>query len=240
MDIYENIIIGNFLFGLGVAVGAKSQVTKSPPISVNLLQQTPLDKQAGDVLLRGACSMRLLEFKRLQNDYGKEISKLRHLEAALSNQSMADLISTSRKVHWFVESNNLKSKFEVNIRPYLDLENPKIEGPSLNKFIAEFVDEGFSAHVSDEKNFSRYLTLLSLCQGTPNGASGGLIVVVDAEGIFHYAVVEDLRELGLELRRYHDRYLHRLFEQEVSHKRQIELERIQQGLDEPKLGGMSR
>lgn len=43
MDIYENIIIGNFLYSFGAAMGARSHV-KELPLSVNLLQQTPLDR----------------------------------------------------------------------------------------------------------------------------------------------------------------------------------------------------
>jgi|GEM_PF-3203239 len=66
MDIYENIIIGNFLYSFGVAMGGRSDA-KELPLLVNLLQQTPLDQGAGDVLVRGARVMRLLEFKRLAN-----------------------------------------------------------------------------------------------------------------------------------------------------------------------------
>lgn len=215
MDIYENIIIGNFLFSLGVAIGARSNTNESPPISVNLLQQTPLDRNTGDVLVRGACAMRLLEFKRLRNDNEKEIAKLRHLEAGLNNQSTVDLIPISRNVHWFIESNNSQSRLAINIRPYLDLENAAIVGPSLDGFIADFVNETSKAKIADENTFSRYLNLLALCQGSPNGASGGLIVVFDEKRVFNYAVIEDLRELGQELSHYHEKFMQRIRTHEI-------------------------
>jgi hypothetical protein len=39
---YENIVIGNFLFGLGAAIGLNTR-GKAQHACVNLLQQTPLD-----------------------------------------------------------------------------------------------------------------------------------------------------------------------------------------------------
>jgi len=83
MDVYENIVIGNFLFGLGVAMGRRSEA-EGLPLSANLLQQTPLDKGCGDVLVQGARAMRILEFKRASNDDFKEKAKLIHLSRALN------------------------------------------------------------------------------------------------------------------------------------------------------------
>lgn len=235
MDIYENVVIGNFLFGLGAAVGARAGFTDSPPISINLLQQTPLDNSAGDVLIQGARTIRLLEFKRTTNDSGKEAGKLRHLKAALSNEFAADLIAVSRNVHWFVETLNRSHKFTVKIRPYLDLEKTELEGPSLNEFISEMVDEAFSPGPTEEETFSRYLTLVSLCQGSATGGSGGLVVSVDTKGTIHYAVVEDLRDLGLELRLYHDLYVSRQRERSMNYQKQLD-----RSLDGPSRGGMER
>jgi hypothetical protein len=43
MKLYENVVIGNFLFSLGFAISAKSK-TNTILTSINLLQQTPADK----------------------------------------------------------------------------------------------------------------------------------------------------------------------------------------------------
>ncbi len=50
VKLYENVVIGNFLYGLGVSVGAQLR-GHVLPASVNLLQQTPEDKALADVLL---------------------------------------------------------------------------------------------------------------------------------------------------------------------------------------------
>lgn len=62
LTLYENIVIGNYLFDLGVRM-AKLRPTL-PLVSVNLLQQTPADRLLGDVLLANAGVCRLIEFKR--------------------------------------------------------------------------------------------------------------------------------------------------------------------------------
>lgn len=66
MKLYENIVIGNFLYGLGFAVRARAHSTGLVvPSVVNLLQQTPADKELADVLLEFPGVVRLIEFKQL-------------------------------------------------------------------------------------------------------------------------------------------------------------------------------
>lgn len=54
MKLYENVIIGNFLYGLGLDIGIKIGLDNGtetlPEIIINLLQQTPADKELGDML----------------------------------------------------------------------------------------------------------------------------------------------------------------------------------------------
>ena len=53
MPIYENLVIGNFLFALGLKIGARRDDYLAPDLGVHLMQQTPLDIVLGDVLLAG-------------------------------------------------------------------------------------------------------------------------------------------------------------------------------------------
>ncbi len=69
MKLYENVVIGNFLYGLGVSVGAQLR-GHILPASVNLLQQTPEDKALADVLLSFPGTLRLIEFKSADNRSG--------------------------------------------------------------------------------------------------------------------------------------------------------------------------
>ena len=74
MPIYENLVIGSFLYALGLRVGASRLDCLAPDFAVHLTQQTPLDKVFGDVMLAGQTSgqtgqksVALLEFKRDAN-----------------------------------------------------------------------------------------------------------------------------------------------------------------------------
>ena len=51
MKLYENIVIGNFLYGLGFAIAKRTASCDFPSI-VNLLQQTPDDAVLGDLLFK--------------------------------------------------------------------------------------------------------------------------------------------------------------------------------------------
>lgn len=45
MKLYENVVIGNFLYGLGFSIGRSLPEQRTSV--VNLLQQTPADKTLG-------------------------------------------------------------------------------------------------------------------------------------------------------------------------------------------------
>ena len=62
MPIYENLVIGNFLFGLGLKVGALRNDYIAPELAVSLLHQTPLEFVLGDVMLAGPRAIALLGF----------------------------------------------------------------------------------------------------------------------------------------------------------------------------------
>jgi len=100
MPIYENLVIGNFLYALGLKMGARLHGDLAPDLAVNLLQQCPLDIVLGDVLLTGLKAVALLEFKREANWKGrwKERSKLLKIEAFLKCPEYQTLRDTSRHV----------------------------------------------------------------------------------------------------------------------------------------------
>lgn len=62
MKLYENVVIGNFLYGLGFSIGM-STIGNNQLSIINLLQQTPADKELGDMLLEFPGVVRLIEFK---------------------------------------------------------------------------------------------------------------------------------------------------------------------------------
>ena len=194
---------------------------ESLPLAVNLLQQTPLDRSAGDVLVQGARVMRLLEFKRQENDDDKETSKLVLLNRMLSARENFDLIPISREVHWFISSKNQNASLNLKIVPYLDFRTAGVRGPNLQKFIDDMVAEAMSTKTDKSALYSRYLRVVANSQGSIKGSSGGLIVSVDGNNKLNYAVVEDLRELGLSLAHLHGIYT----ERQVRRQQEYELKR---------------
>lgn len=69
---------------------------------MNLLQQTPLDKVLGDVMLQFPGAWRLIEFKRVGANLKKERVKLATYRGATRRD--VDLRKASLRAHWFVET----------------------------------------------------------------------------------------------------------------------------------------
>ncbi|WP_223434147.1 MULTISPECIES: hypothetical protein [unclassified Pseudomonas] len=202
MKVYENVVIGNFLYSLGFSV--RSHLNKNTPFPsvVNLLQQTPVDKELGDVLLTFPGLVRLIEFKMKGASLKKEKRRHQLLSLALEREN-AMLVETSKSVHWYVE---LSAKSDTaplisRVVPYLDAFT---DSESLRPGgIEEMVDQTARQAVSETDPLSReqaraYLDLVRLTLGKekPVGA-GGLLLVMDAQGGMHFAQVQDLVDLNL-------------------------------------------
>jgi hypothetical protein len=201
LDTYENIIIGNFLFGFGVEMGLNAR-TEFPPTCCNLLQQQPYDKPLGDLLVFNSRFFRLIEFKRATNDSEKEESKLVELTRAMSASSMQHLEAMSRKIHWFVKSDTRKG-LETWIVPYLDF--PELDQPGgvpttdLGKYARDTARDAFASARLDDHEVEQcrlYLHLLAHCQKTPAAASGALFLQVVA-GQIEYVAVPNLSDILL-------------------------------------------
>lgn len=210
MDIYENIIIGNFLLGLGIAMGMRHSRIPIQPTAVNLLQQTPLDKSFADVLVSNSKIFRLIEFKRRANVSGKETAKREVILDVLKAQP-GDLEALSRKIHWYVESEQNDMKLVTKVVPYLDF--PTLysteERNDLPNFIENMAEEAISSAIEESEIDSCrfYMELLCRCseknEGINTSSSGALLIKTDQWGQLQYAVVNDIRELILPLKMRH-------------------------------------
>src|SRR5271167_4610062 len=101
MKIYENVVIGNFLFALGFAVRAR-QSEKVVATAISLLQQSPADKLLGDLMMEFPGVVRLMEFKTVENRSPKE--RARHTQLSTAIAECPHLESISRAVHWYIET----------------------------------------------------------------------------------------------------------------------------------------
>lgn len=199
MTLYENVIIGNFLYGLGldigITLGLNNENVNLPSI-VNLLQQTPADKELGDMLLEFPGVVRVLEFKNANNPSKKEKKRVEKLEKALADNERMQYVS--RKIHWYIETEPFEEICVNKIVPYLDAYNGTIGIHTLGDFIKSISNEVSNpiSEITHEEQ-KQYLSLISTCQGSGAVSTGGLIVSVSKEGI-SYVEFSQIEQLQLQ------------------------------------------
>lgn len=198
MKLYENIVIGNFLYAFGFAVRARTGRDRVPGV-VNLLQQTPADKPLGDLLLGFPGLVRLIEFKAETNRSKKEKARHTVLQAALRATSPS-LEPVSRRVHWYVETAASAVQGVVaRIVPYLDAFPRDVhKGDDLARFIealATDVAAGGPAQVDEAE--VEYLRWVARTQGGTASGAGALLLVAAADGGLRWVLLSDLLELRL-------------------------------------------
>ena len=199
MKLYENVIIGNFLYTLGLNIGINKELPKYS--SINLLQQTPADKALGDVLLEFPGVVRLIEFKNKKSNKEKEKTRLKLLEMALSGEDK--MIDISRQIHWYIETEPSKDSCFNRIVPYLDAFNSQIYGEyTIETYIKEMVEEIINPlHILNHQDVKKYLKLIQMTQGSSSTGTGGLIINITEQGI-RYVQITDLLDLRLNLKEF--------------------------------------
>jgi hypothetical protein len=203
VKVYENIIIGNFLYALGVSIGkATAGITQFS--SINLLQQTPDDPLLGDLLVEYPGVVKLIEFKNKKSKKAKEKDRIRHLKIALNNDR--EMLEISSAVHWYIETDPLEKICVNRIVPYLNaFESPGSH--TLESFLQNVTEEVANHGQKHSKEIIKaYLQIVAGCQGTQdrNGganeeietSSGGLLLCVSKTGL---AFVQYTNPLQLQL-----------------------------------------
>ncbi|MFO1879635.1 hypothetical protein QOT71_15460 [Pseudomonas aeruginosa] len=213
MKLYENVVIGNFLYGLGFAIRDCLSGHTAFPGMINQLQQTPVDKELADVLLSFPGSVRLIEFKMEGADLKKE--KLRHrlLTLALSGPDDAPLLKVSRSVHWYVEVSTKLTDMPLVCRavPYLDAFSPQPQqgdAASLEHLIEQTAREAVGdLGALAREHAQSYLRRVRLTLAGTSTAAGGLLLVMGKGGTMRFAQLQDISELNLPDRLWLDRAL---------------------------------
>ncbi len=229
MKLYENVVIGNFLYGLGVSIGRRLKSGYLPG-AVSLLQQTPEDKALGDVLLDFPGTLRLIEFKAQGNRSKKELIRYRKLLPTIQEQQ--EMLSISRRVHWYVETAPSPLKgVEAFFSPYLDVFDTK--KPAKQPFALERFIESVANDVILSKNDERdaqekdYLKLVRWCQGVGETGAGALIVVVGSGGGIEFVALEDLMALNMSQQKWMAYKQERELKMERALKMELEKEELQ-------------
>ncbi|MCK2119863.1 hypothetical protein ACO0TC_19160 [Pseudomonas aeruginosa] len=250
MKLYENVVIGNFLYALGFAIGRKTQAGGLMPI-VNLLQQTPDDKRLADVFAYYPGAMRVIEFKRTESNDDKEKEKLRILKRAVKHATNVERVSLA--VHWFVESSVPGKELVSRVVPYLHAYS---DAPTTTDFTS-FVDQTADALLTGDAGCSEemqmgYLDVLAMCNGGTAGRAGrrsrkadgrpqssSLILKLSEKGQLAYAQVTSYEDLRLRRGELFQRYQLELL---AERQEQSELSRSQDydiGPELPRGRGMS-
>jgi hypothetical protein len=183
LKLYENIVIGNYLFDLGVEM-AKAQ-PELPLISLNLLQQTPADRTLADVLLANDGVCRIIEFKRAGKFSAKERWKLEALRAAIAQDEDPELTEElSRWIHWYVEieaPTTLGEPLLSSACCYLDADDDTADRTDIHQFAASTAEGacGEALNSDQRHNIGWYVRWISRLFGAierrdsaDRGASG--------------------------------------------------------------------
>lgn len=233
MKLYENVVIGNFLYGLGHSIGNATKEKRQISV-INLLQQTPADKALGDVLLEFTGVVRLIEFKNREMESSLKKEKKRHRQLELMIGDDEKLQKISREIHWYVETKPFEQVCLNNITPYLDAFSGNESTYTVESFI-ESITESVIKKDSDitPEELESYLALITACQGGGDVATGGLIVSISKEGV-KYLQFAEIMQLRLQHREYVEKIQN---EYKSVMSKQIKKERT---LDRDYSRGMSR
>jgi hypothetical protein len=183
------------------------------PMSVNLLQQSPIDHALGDLMVANAGVTRLIEFKRERNASEKEETKRTILSRALLGDPHMQEIS--REIHWYIETSEAVTSFVSRVVPYLDFADPRVKATTIEQFTASVAAEAVAKEVGAETQaaYERYVNLVAVSHGGLQGASGGLIVNYSEEHGLRYVLVADIRDLLLDHRLVREAYFERVRQQ---------------------------
>jgi hypothetical protein len=202
MKLYENIVIGNFLFALGYAIRDKKRID-TLKCSINLLQQTPADCLLGDVLTQFPGTARLIEFKAQGARLDKEEGRHRTLTHAIGATGFEAI---SRDIHWYIESAADEEAFRTRFVPYLDAfsspDEPQRQFEPKGQFLEIFIDK-LACEVAEgnvrysQDSIRAYLDWVRRTLGSGAVSSGGLLLVVQPNGALVFAPMRDLMELNL-------------------------------------------
>lgn len=230
---YENVIIGNFLYALGLAMGRQSMPVDG---CVNLLQQTPADPALGDLMLQFPGVWRLIEFKRDGGDQKKEDQK-RSIFLAATNprRGMAYLREVSKQVHWYADPQESHEQFNLRVRPYLDPQDD-LAIPMMS-FAQDIVEQACLGRFTDEDELADYMAIIKTFAGARRFSAAGLLVGVSAAatgssgsgasgGGITYLPVSDFTDLRATARMLHERYVEQ--QRLLSVARQLEAAQLQE------------
>jgi hypothetical protein len=228
MDVYENIIIGNFLFALGVQMTILNRKRGfPPPTSLNLLQQTRPDTVLADVLLSNASICRLIEFKRESNKSPKEREKRQDLEDKFKNTGWPPI---SREIHWYVDFHAEPDLLTTRVVPYLDFVQ-NCRHIDLEEFVKLTAEKacGQPLQKRDVINFESYVKYIVAVRGKGDPIrSGAVFFSMTQQGQMRWIPVDHLLDIFKTYEKHHEMVVSRNLAMDRSHEAEARTEHTMQ------------
>lgn len=201
-DSLDSLVIGHFLYGLGLRLGQRTGAT-APVACVSLLQQAQGAGSLGDFLHRRAATVRLIEFSGRARLGLQGRRKHLVLQAALRRQP--DLKAISRRLHWQVEvkpvaaggpaARGPRFEFHFGARPYLDWLAGTTPDEDVDSLLDAIVDDALGPRERHDDVLLRdYLVTVARFAGRADGLAG-MLIAVDAVAGIQWIAFKDLRDL---------------------------------------------
>ncbi|MFZ6009518.1 MAG: hypothetical protein ACOYXT_04155 [Bacteroidota bacterium] len=192
---YENQLIGVFIYSLGIVTG-KQNIKFAD--AINLIQQTPYDKDFGDILAYWQGKNFLIEFKRDEAGLKTEAKKPKRgrlLRKAVENRVVAEL---SIRCHFIAHAINTSKSSQIVFKSYLLFDKPDTPVIEHSSFVNKLKDPSSALGISDGKQFKIYLNCLTEASEADTVVSG-LLVNASADGKIRFLTFESYHELALRL-----------------------------------------
>ena len=184
---YENIQIGYFLYALGYHVSKNGyHISKFSP---NLMQQTPLDKDLGDLLINSTSKCILIEFKRSIDEVKNEIDKKNDIVKCIREKGFEE-IKLSAKCHLLAIGDYDDEKLEFLFMPYIMM----LVSEEFRKYnIFEDIVKGEIGIKRDD--FIRYYNHMKTCKPdpSPGGCTGCLLIEIAENGSIYSYALKDMK-----------------------------------------------
>jgi hypothetical protein len=156
-DLYENALIGEFILRLGYKMG-ECGTLEHENLSLNLLQQTPLDSVWGDYMARKKTHGFLVEFKRDFTGRTTERKKLKY-KLIQKSRRLQDLAGKCQLFGYSKQNPEKRGRTDVFFCRYLealsDMNQKDIAQCEMSKFLDLILDDKIGGTAED---FTEYVT----------------------------------------------------------------------------------
>lgn len=185
MEVYENVLIGAFIYSIGHFAGQKGEKN----IGINLFQQTPID--VGDLLTNWKGNCFFIEFKRNKENVKTEIAKKNRID---ENIRLGN-IQASYTFHFISFPEKIpEGEAVLFFKPYLSLDLPE---PVIN--LTDFIKLMRCGKIGiHSKAMIEYLNKLKELFKSGNASTSGIIVNIEKDSAPKFVIVPDW---GLNLKR---------------------------------------